>query len=189
MLAAALGQCGGRSGPAARATPQRRHRQPQGEGPVTPRRVPLQPYFDLRKLLRKDSSASPDASWVFCCAPYVAFAAPIAFAMLIPVLTAAPFSWASMADMVGSGFVIGIGGIHQPRCHGQRQPLRWTRSEPLPACVIPRGADAHPHLLRDRVHLGRDGPVRGERPPVHHFRADLTQPRFDSGRVFHGCPR
>jgi formate hydrogenlyase subunit 4 len=71
---------------------------------------PLQPYFDLRKLFRKERSASPDASWVFRCAPYVAFAAPIAFAMLIPVLTAAPLSWAFMADMVGSGFVIGIGG-------------------------------------------------------------------------------
>jgi formate hydrogenlyase subunit 4 len=71
---------------------------------------PLQPYFDLRKLFRKERSASTDASWVFRCAPYVAFAAPIAFAMLIPVLTAAPLSWAFMADMVGSGFVIGIGG-------------------------------------------------------------------------------
>src|SRR5580700_9975086 len=60
---------------------------------------PLQPYFDLHKLFRKERSASPDASWVFRCAPYVAFAAPIAFAMLIPVLTAAPLSWAFMADM------------------------------------------------------------------------------------------
>jgi formate hydrogenlyase subunit 4 len=72
---------------------------------------PLQPYFDLAKLFGKQRSTTPEASWVFRFAPYVAFAAPIAFAMLIPVLTAFPLSWAFMADMVGSGFVIGIGGF------------------------------------------------------------------------------
>lgn len=72
---------------------------------------PLQPYLDLGKLFRKQRSAPPDASWVFRLAPYVAFAAPIAFAILIPVLSAFPLSWAFMADMVGSGFVIGIGGF------------------------------------------------------------------------------
>ena len=72
---------------------------------------PLQPYRDLRKLLGKERSATPDASFIFRVAPYVVFATPIAFAVLIPVLTAAPLSWAFMADMVGSGFVIGIGGF------------------------------------------------------------------------------
>ncbi len=72
---------------------------------------PLQPYRDLRKLFAKERSVPPTASWVFGLAPYAVFATPIAFAMLIPVLTAAPLSWAFMADMVGSGFVIGIGGF------------------------------------------------------------------------------
>ncbi|MDA8329742.1 MAG: NADH-quinone oxidoreductase subunit H [Candidatus Dormibacteraeota bacterium] len=72
---------------------------------------PLQPYHDLRKLLGKERMATPYASWVFRMAPYVVFAVPLAFAMLIPVLTAMPLSWALMADMVGSGFVIGIGGF------------------------------------------------------------------------------
>ncbi len=72
---------------------------------------PLQPYRDLRKLFGKDRSTTPDASFIFRVAPYVVFATPIAFAVLIPVLTAAPLSWAFMADMVGSGFVIGIGGF------------------------------------------------------------------------------
>lgn len=72
---------------------------------------PLQPYYDLAKLFRKDLTVTPNASLVFQTAPYVAFAAPVAFAVLIPVLTAFPVSWAFMADMVGSGFVIGIGGF------------------------------------------------------------------------------
>ncbi len=72
---------------------------------------PLQPYFDLAKLFQKQRIRTPEASAVFRLAPYAAFAAPMAFAMLIPVLTAFPLSWAFMADMVGSGFVIGIGGF------------------------------------------------------------------------------
>jgi len=71
----------------------------------------LQPYFDLAKLFRKERMTTPNAALIFISAPYVAFAAPIAFAILIPVLTTAPVSWAFMADMVGSGFVIGIGGF------------------------------------------------------------------------------
>ena len=71
----------------------------------------LQPYYDLAKLFQKERMRTPNTSLIFRSAPYVAFAAPIAFAILIPVLTAAPVSWAFMADMVGSGFVIGIGGF------------------------------------------------------------------------------
>ena len=72
--------------------------------------VVLQPYYDLIKLFRKQRTITPHASPIFRWAPYVAFAAPIAFAILIPVLTTFPLTWAFMADMVGSGFVIGIGG-------------------------------------------------------------------------------
>lgn len=80
---------------------------------VQSRRGPslLQPYYDLMKLLGKERTVTPNASFLFRIAPYVVFATPIAFAMLIPVLTAMPLSWALMADMVGSGFVIGIGGF------------------------------------------------------------------------------
>jgi formate hydrogenlyase subunit 4 len=79
---------------------------------VQSRRGPsvFQPYFDLAKLFQKQRTVTPNASLIFRSAPYVAFAAPIAFAILIPVLTTFPLTWAFMADMVGSGFVIGIGG-------------------------------------------------------------------------------
>lgn len=72
---------------------------------------PLQPYYDLAKLFRKQRTITAGASPIFRAAPYIAFAAPVAFAVLIPVLTAAPVTWAFMADMVGSGFVLGIGGF------------------------------------------------------------------------------
>lgn len=83
------------------------------KGKLQSRRGPsiVQPYFDLAKLLRKERMITPHASLLFRLAPYVVFAAPIAFAILIPVLTAFPVSWAFMADMVGSGFVLGIGGF------------------------------------------------------------------------------
>lgn len=71
----------------------------------------LQPYYDLGKLLGKERTVTGNTSFLFRIAPYVVFATPVAFAMLIPVLTAMPLSWALMADMVGSGFVIGIGGF------------------------------------------------------------------------------
>jgi formate hydrogenlyase subunit 4 len=72
---------------------------------------PCQPYYDLAKLLHKRRIRGPHASAVSRAAPYLAFAAPVAFAVLIPVLTAFPLSWAFMADMVGSGFVLGVGGF------------------------------------------------------------------------------
>lgn len=83
------------------------------KGKVQGRRGPslLQPYHDLRKLFRKERTTTPAASPLSRIAPYVVFAAPLAFAVLIPVLTAFPLSWAFMADMVGSGFVLGIGGF------------------------------------------------------------------------------
>ena len=112
MLAAALGQCVAVAvvllmSPLLKGTIDTLKARVQSRrGPST-----LQPYFDLAKLVRKQRSAPPDASWVFRLAPHVAFATPIAFAILIPVLSAFPLSWAFMADMVGSGFVIGIGGF------------------------------------------------------------------------------
>lgn len=43
----------------------------------------IQSYFDLAKLLRKDSVVSPTTSWLFTAAPYVYFAAAVAAAGLV----------------------------------------------------------------------------------------------------------
>jgi len=62
----------------------------------------FQPYRDLWKLLHKDEIVSEHSSWIFRAAPYVAFAAPVFVALLIPVLTRYPFAidYGKMSDTV-----------------------------------------------------------------------------------------
>jgi len=71
----------------------------------------FQPYRDIWKLLHKDEIVSEHGSWVFRAAPYVAFAAPVFVALLIPVLTRYPLFFAFMGDMLGGGFVLALGGF------------------------------------------------------------------------------
>lgn len=71
----------------------------------------LQPYRDLWKLFHKDEVVSTDSSWVFRATPYVVFVAPVFVTLLIPVLTAYPLYLAFMADMVGVGFILALGGF------------------------------------------------------------------------------
>lgn len=72
---------------------------------------PLQPYYDLAKLFRKDRVVSAEASWVFAFAPYMSFLVPIAVTLLIPVLTSFPLFFAFAGDMVGAGFILALGGF------------------------------------------------------------------------------
>lgn len=53
----------------------------------------FQVYFDVIKLLKKDSVVSTTASWIFNIAPYIYFASAVAAAALVPILI-----------MEGSGF-------------------------------------------------------------------------------------
>src|SRR6266568_710666 len=71
----------------------------------------IQPYRDIWKLLHKDEIVSEQSSWIFQAAPYVAFVAPVFVALLIPVLTSYPLSFAFMGDMLGGGFVLALGGF------------------------------------------------------------------------------
>jgi formate hydrogenlyase subunit 4 len=71
----------------------------------------FQPYRDLWKLFHKDQVLSERSSWVFRATPYVVFITPLFVALLIPVLTAYPLFLAFMADMVGVGFVLALGGF------------------------------------------------------------------------------
>ncbi|MGH2442544.1 MAG: respiratory chain complex I subunit 1 family protein [Chloroflexota bacterium] len=71
----------------------------------------LQPYFDLQKLFRKDMVVSRHTSWVFHLVPLVYFVVPVVFATLIPVLAAYPLPLAEMGDILGSGFVLALGGF------------------------------------------------------------------------------
>ena len=71
----------------------------------------FQPYRDLWKLFHKDDVISDESSWIFWVTPYVVFVTPIFVTLLIPVLTAYPLFFAFMADMVGGGFVLALGGF------------------------------------------------------------------------------
>lgn len=71
----------------------------------------FQPYRDLWKLFHKDEVVSEDSTWIFRAAPYLVFVTPVFVALLIPVLTSYPLFFAFMADMVGAGFVLALGGF------------------------------------------------------------------------------
>ncbi len=71
----------------------------------------FQPYRDLRKLFAKNEVIPEESSWIFRFTPYIVFTAPVFVTLLIPVLTSYPLFWAFMADMVGAGFVLALGGF------------------------------------------------------------------------------
>lgn len=90
----------------------------------------FQLYRDLWKLLHKDEIVSDQSSWIFRAAPYVAFAAPIFVALLIPVLTRYPLFFAFMGDMLGGGFILALGGFFATLAAGSTIPYivqtRWV---------------------------------------------------------------
>lgn len=66
----------------------------------------LQPYRDLRKLLRKDVVLADSASWLFRVAPYLIFAAIWVAAALVPTFASGlPFSWT--ADLIAIVALLG----------------------------------------------------------------------------------
>lgn len=55
----------------------------------------FQPYYDIAKLLRKDSVVSENVSWIFHAAPVISFAAVLTAGLIVPVFTSQlPFSFA-----------------------------------------------------------------------------------------------
>ncbi len=55
----------------------------------------FQPYYDIAKLLRKDSVVSENVSWIFHAAPAISFIAILAAGMLIPIyISDMPFGFA-----------------------------------------------------------------------------------------------
>jgi formate hydrogenlyase subunit 4 len=64
----------------------------------------LQGYYDLAKLLRKETVRSETASWVYALGPRLYFAAAVAATTLVPVLIAA-------APLDGAGGILGFVGI------------------------------------------------------------------------------
>ena len=64
----------------------------------------LQGYYDLAKLLRKETVRSDTASWVYIAGPRLYFAAALAATTLVPVIGA-------IAPLEGAGGILGLVGI------------------------------------------------------------------------------
>jgi formate hydrogenlyase subunit 4 len=71
----------------------------------------FQPYRDIWKLFHKDEVVSEQSSWIFRFTPFICFITPMFVALLIPVLTDYPLFFAFMADMLGGGFILALGGF------------------------------------------------------------------------------
>ncbi|MBX3155689.1 MAG: NADH-quinone oxidoreductase subunit H [Deltaproteobacteria bacterium] len=67
----------------------------------------LQPYFDIAKLLRKDSVISPTTSWLFVAGPAIALVAALIAAALVPVGDGGAL-WAFDGDFIALAYVLGL---------------------------------------------------------------------------------
>jgi formate hydrogenlyase subunit 4/hydrogenase-4 membrane subunit HyfE len=68
----------------------------------------FQPYYDIAKLLRKETVLPGEAGAVFRLAPYASFAGYATVPLLIPVLTTFPLPLGYMGDILGGGFILGM---------------------------------------------------------------------------------
>lgn len=59
----------------------------------------LQPYYDLLRLLKKDMVVSTVTSWIFKATPYIVFAATVAAALIVPVVSTLS-SFSIMGDVI-----------------------------------------------------------------------------------------
>jgi formate hydrogenlyase subunit 4 len=66
----------------------------------------FQVYFDLRKLLAKDSVISPTVSWIFTITPYIYFAGAMAASSLVPIFS---FSGMGFGDVFTLIYLLALG--------------------------------------------------------------------------------
>lgn len=71
----------------------------------------FQPYRDLRKLFGKQIVVPNTASWIYWCAPVVAFTSMMTVPILIPVLTDFPLPLSDMGDILGGGLILTLGSF------------------------------------------------------------------------------
>lgn len=68
----------------------------------------LQMYFDLYKLLNKDTVVSETSSWIYRAAPYIVFVSSVTAGLFVPVtLRLAPFSFTG--DMILAVYLLALG--------------------------------------------------------------------------------
>jgi formate hydrogenlyase subunit 4 len=71
----------------------------------------LQPYYDLAKLLRKETLVPDGSSRLFLFAPFVAFGAYLVISVVVPIITPYPLPYASTVDFLGGGLLFGLAGL------------------------------------------------------------------------------
>jgi formate hydrogenlyase subunit 4 len=71
----------------------------------------LQPYYDLAKLLRKETLVPDGSSRLFLLAPFVAFGAYLVISVVVPIITPYPLPYASTVDFLGGGLLFGLAGL------------------------------------------------------------------------------
>jgi formate hydrogenlyase subunit 4/hydrogenase-4 membrane subunit HyfE len=71
----------------------------------------LQPYYDILKLLRKETVLPEPAGPLFRAAPYVSLAGYAAVPLLIPELTSFGLPLGYMGDILGGGLILGGAGF------------------------------------------------------------------------------
>lgn len=71
----------------------------------------FQPYRDLWKLFHKQLVVPDTASWLYWCAPVVAFTCMLTVPILIPVLTDFPLPLSDMGDILGGGLILTLGSF------------------------------------------------------------------------------
>ncbi len=85
----------------------------KAEAVVQQRRGPrvLQPYYDILKLLRKETVLPGSAGPFFRAAPYVSFAGYATVPLLIPVLTSYGLPLGYTGDILAGGLILGMAGF------------------------------------------------------------------------------
>jgi formate hydrogenlyase subunit 4 len=69
---------------------------------------PVQPYRDLRKLLKKEVIVSTTASWIFRVTPYLLFSSMVVISLLVPLI-AAPLPFDAVGDLVVVVYLLLLG--------------------------------------------------------------------------------
>jgi formate hydrogenlyase subunit 4 len=71
----------------------------------------FQPYRDLWKLFHKQLVLPEGASWIFIIIPIIAMAVMFIVPMIIPIVANFPLPLGAMGDILGGGFLLGLGGF------------------------------------------------------------------------------
>jgi len=71
----------------------------------------FQPYYDLLKLLKKESLVPQVASPIFRIGPYINFAFYMVLIIILPIITGFPLTFGPTADFIGGGLIFGAAGL------------------------------------------------------------------------------